>query len=239
MARIHWYNCVYDSRRFVLSNEVREPLFLNAPSYSYTTTSNLRTLFVEQEIACGDVGLLFCMLCLFSMDNHRWTILDFKYGQSPPQAVFTSVLIFFSFLSQVRAPTLPVASLAAPDGSSCSTQYLPRGIYRYWIPMLSYESLLCVLVLLQGFQRFRSDRSIFRSGKRLVSNLIRDSVIYFLVCVFYLFSFFFPHPLMSCLSFLSSLSSSIFETDIFSLPWTCVEFSSLTWHVYSSGPLHA
>ena len=66
--------------------------------------------------------------------------------------------------------------------------------------MLSYDCFLCVLVLFQGFRRFRSDSSIFRSGKRLVSILIRDSVIYFLVCVFYPSFFFVPY----------------FETDIFS-----------------------
>jgi hypothetical protein len=146
----------------------------------------------------------------------------FQVWTLSPHKQVTSVLIFlfFSFLLEVTVPFLP--PVAAPDGSACRlTLLLPRGIYRYWIPMLSYESLLCVLVLLQGFQRFRSDRSIFRSGKRLVSNLIRDSVIYFLVCVFYPFSFL-PHPLMSsCLFFFpSSFSSFIFETvtHIFSSP---------------------
>jgi hypothetical protein len=71
MARMDWDNCVYDGRRFALSNEVSEPLVLNAPYYSYPTASNLRTLFVEQEITCGDVDVVLCMLCLFSMDNHR------------------------------------------------------------------------------------------------------------------------------------------------------------------------
>lgn len=71
--------------------------------------------------------------------------------------------------------------LPVDNGSFCLPVQLPRGFFRYWIPMLSFECLLCVLAIFQGFLRFRSDISIFRSGKRLVSNLIRDSVLYFLV----------------------------------------------------------
>lgn len=108
---------------------------------------------------------------------------------SPTSSFFLLLsLIMYFFLLQVTAPILPV------DDGFCSSLRLPRGIFRYWIPMLSFECLLCVLVLIQGFWRFRSDNSIFRSGKRLVSNLIRDSVFYFLVCVFY----------SSCLFFLFS-----------------------------------
>ena len=98
---------------------------------------------------------------------------------------------YIFLLLQVVAPDLPV------EGRFCLSLSLPRGVYRYWIPMLSFECLLCVLALFQGIQRFRSDGSMFHSSKRLVSILIRDSVLYFLVCVFYPFFFFLP--LMSCL----------------------------------------
>ena len=91
--------------------------------------------------------------------------------------------------------------------------------------MLSYECLLCVLVLIQGFRRFKSDSSIFRSGKRLVNILIRDSIIYFLVCVFHFPLFFFLFPIRSRPSHGSSFFLPLlfvvnifeFETDIFSL----------------------
>lgn len=112
---------------------------------------------------------------------------------SPPSFFFfyfCLIIFFFSFCLQVM--TAPPAILSASvDGSFCST-LLPRGIFRYWIPMLSFECLLCVLALFQGFRRFRSDSSIFRSGKRLVSSLIRDSIIYFLLCVSPSLSFFSP-----------------------------------------------
>lgn len=193
MARMDRGNCVYVGRRSVcslLSSEVRDHCFSIPLSYSYFTASNLRTLFVEQETACVDGDLLSRLFCLFSMDSPRWTNLDFKYGFL--RRFYFPVLIFFPPLPlQVSAPILP--TISAVDGSSCLPQFLPRAIYRFWIPMLSYESLLCVLVLIQGFRRFKSDSSIFRSGKRLVSILIRDSIIYFLVCVFHL-SFFLLSP---------------------------------------------
>ena len=146
----------------------------------------------------------------------------------PQRAVLTSQSDFFFFCYQVTAPILPT------DVSYCLPLFLPRGIFRYWIPMLSFECLLCVLVLFQGFQRFRSDSSIFRSGKRLVSALIRDSIVYFLVCVFFSFLFF-PHPLI----FMPFFFRPSLKIDIFFTFWTHSAFSPLIWHAYSSGPLHA
>jgi hypothetical protein len=110
----------------------------------------------------------------------------------PDEQFYFSVLIPHLLL-QVSAPVFP--AVTALDGSSCIPLVLPRGIFRYWIPMLSYECLLCFLVLFQGFRSFRSDSSIFLSGKRLVSSLIRDSIIYFLVCVFH------SPQIMSCIFF--------------------------------------
>ena len=63
MAEGLWYSSPTQKKR---------PYF-SAPiiHVSHPTDPNLRTLFVEQETACGDVGLLFRLFCLFSMDNHH------------------------------------------------------------------------------------------------------------------------------------------------------------------------
>ena len=62
---------------------------------------------------------------------------------------------------------------------------MPHGVsdkfYIFWIPMLAFEFLLCTLALIRGFQAFVSDGSLFRRGRDLVSILLRDSVLYFLV----------------------------------------------------------
>ena len=49
--------------------------------------------------------------------------------------------------------------------------------------MIAFESLLCILALFQGFRTFKLGGSVFHSGRRLVSILIRDSILYFLVYV--------------------------------------------------------
>lgn len=114
---------------------------------------------------------------LYSLNKKLLTVMLFFYFACST----CSAWIVFGELSSISIMTAPPAILSASvDGSFCST-LLPRGIFRYWIPMLSFECLLCVLALFQGFRRFRSDSSIFRSGKRLVSSLIRDSIIYFLL----------------------------------------------------------
>jgi len=72
-------------------------------------------------------------------------------------------------------------------GRFCLPIGIPHRFYTYWIPMVSYESLLCGLALFQGFRTFRSGGSMFRNGKRLVGIMVRDSILYFLViCATYL-----------------------------------------------------
>jgi len=54
-------------------------------------------------------------------------------------------------------------------------------IYAFWIPILAFESLLCVLALARGIHTVRSERGTFYFRRDLVNILVRDSVLYFLV----------------------------------------------------------
>jgi hypothetical protein len=63
----------------------------------------------------------------------------------------------------------------------CAPISVSSHFFAFWIPMLAFESLLCGLALFKGFKTFRSSASAFHSGRHLVSILIRDSVLYFLV----------------------------------------------------------
>lgn len=53
--------------------------------------------------------------------------------------------------------------------------------------MLAFEGLLCVLALIRGFQTYRTKGSLFHSSRQLLGILIRDSVLYFLVCALHFF----------------------------------------------------
>ncbi|KAF8993604.1 hypothetical protein BDQ17DRAFT_128569 [Cyathus striatus] len=80
--------------------------------------------------------------------------------------------------------------------------------------MLAFETLLCTLALIRGFQTFKAKGPLFSSGRLLVGILIRDSVLYFLViCVTYL----------SCLLVWISSPISLLEVPIgFSVAMSCV-----------------
>lgn len=63
----------------------------------------------------------------------------------------------------------------------CAPSNVSLKFFTFWIPMLANECLLCFLALVRGFQTFRSGGTLFRSGRRLVGILIRDSALYFVV----------------------------------------------------------
>jgi hypothetical protein len=65
----------------------------------------------------------------------------------------------------------------------CVPVDVPRHLYAFWIPIIAFESLLCGMALYRGFQGIVGDGSLFRSGRRLVTILVRDSILFFLVYV--------------------------------------------------------
>jgi len=77
--------------------------------------------------------------------------------------------------SAIRLPT---------GGMFCVPLRVSSNFYLFWIPILSFETLLCALALFRGFQTFRSGGTLFLSGRLLVITLIRDSVLYFFVYVY-------------------------------------------------------
>lgn len=54
--------------------------------------------------------------------------------------------------------------------------------YAFWVPVMLSESLLCALVLLKAFAGWRRASNLLDSGRALVAVLIRDSILYFLMC---------------------------------------------------------
>ncbi|KAF8901976.1 hypothetical protein CPB85DRAFT_1438896 [Mucidula mucida] len=55
---------------------------------------------------------------------------------------------------------------------------IPSYFYAFWIPILLFETLLCILAL---HRAFTSEGAIFGSARKLVHAMVRDSVFYFLV----------------------------------------------------------
>jgi len=93
-----------------------------------------------------------------------------------------SSYIMYTVLARVEATAIYV-----PGGLFCVPSGVSTHFYTFWIPMLAFESLLCTLALIRGFQTYRAKGSLFHSSRQLVGILIRDSVLYFLViCATYL-----------------------------------------------------
>jgi hypothetical protein len=93
-----------------------------------------------------------------------------------------SSYIMYTVLARVGATAIYI-----PGGLFCVPSGVSTHFYTFWIPMLTFESLLCTLALIRGFQTYRAKGSLFHSSRQLVGILIRDSVLYFLViCATYL-----------------------------------------------------
>jgi len=63
----------------------------------------------------------------------------------------------------------------------CMPANVPRYLYAYWIPILTFESLLCGMAIMRGVKAFRDQESSFISGTQLITILLRDSIIYFII----------------------------------------------------------
>ncbi|KAJ3729868.1 hypothetical protein C8R42DRAFT_177001 [Lentinula raphanica] len=72
---------------------------------------------------------------------------------------------------------------SASAATIMSIAITPSWFFSFWIPILAFETLLCLLALIRGFRTHGNSGYPVRSdlGKRLVSLLIRDSVRYYVV----------------------------------------------------------
>lgn len=75
-----------------------------------------------------------------------------------------------------------VQSHIIPGLPTCTLLSVPDYLYTFWIPILAFESLLCGMALFRGIQTLYHHQSVFRSGRHLMTMLLRDSVIYYLMC---------------------------------------------------------
>ncbi|KAF7300476.1 hypothetical protein HMN09_00931800 [Mycena chlorophos] len=122
--------------------------------------------------------------------------------------------IMGTVLSWIVATSHPIPIPALDVNFCVPVSGIPRWFFVYWVPMLSFEALLCVLALYRGFQTFRASGTLYQSGRHLVGILIRDSVLYFLV----MFASYFTNLLMWSLA-----RTSLLEVPIaFSVAFSCV-----------------
>ncbi|KDR69298.1 hypothetical protein GALMADRAFT_927278 [Galerina marginata CBS 339.88] len=163
------------NRYFALSAAI----FSNYVFFTPHLTDVVSSRFFQYE---GWVGLIACMLAeailqlrlyaIYSMDK-KFLCLMLTFFLA---CAATSAWIMGSSLSLfITAPAL----IPTPFGPFCFGRKVVPHFYTYWIPLLSCESLLCTLAVIQGVRSFKGHGSILHRGYGLLNILIRDSVMYF------------------------------------------------------------
>ncbi|KAK7691489.1 hypothetical protein QCA50_004888 [Cerrena zonata] len=94
---------------------------------------------------------------------------------------FITCLTAAATLISISLSHVTATSHLLPGIPFCVPLNLPPGFYRWWIPILISETVLCGLALYRGLQSYFNRRNLFQSGKELIEILIRDSVLYFLI----------------------------------------------------------
>ncbi|KAF8885361.1 major facilitator superfamily-domain-containing protein [Infundibulicybe gibba] len=131
----------------------------------------------------GWTGLIACMIAEVILQMRLYALYHLN------KKVLALMIVSFVLASATSATVMGkvlfgITAVAhpLPGVTFCTPIGVPHWFYAFWIPMLASECLLCGLALVRGFCTFReSGGSVFTSGKDLISILIRDSVLYFLV----------------------------------------------------------
>ncbi|RDB17439.1 hypothetical protein Hypma_001612 [Hypsizygus marmoreus] len=148
--------------------------------FSPHLTSFVRLHFFRWQ---GWTGLIACMIAevilqmrLYAMYSLNKKIL-LLMGGCFIIATSACATVMGTVLSKISAAAVQLT----PEIIFCVPSDVSTHFFAFWIPMLAFETLLCGLAIFKGYQTFKSSSSPFLSGKHLVSILIRDSILYFLV----------------------------------------------------------
>ncbi|KAJ7429739.1 hypothetical protein B0H11DRAFT_2211908 [Mycena galericulata] len=154
----------------------------NYALFSPTLTDSVSLRFFHWQ---GWTGLIACMIAevilqmrlyaLYFLNKKVLALMVVTFLASSA----SSAVIMGKALSGLAARSHPI--LGMPTFCYPVATTVPSYFFAFWIPIIAFESLLCGLALYRGFQTFRASGTLFQSGRHLVSILIRDSVLYFLV----------------------------------------------------------
>ncbi|KAK6992677.1 hypothetical protein R3P38DRAFT_2569350 [Favolaschia claudopus] len=158
-------------------------LINNYALFSSSLTDSVRIRFFQWQ---GWTGLIACMIAevILQMRLYALYFLSKRVLILMASAFIlssaSSAVIMGTVLHGIKAHAHPLPTVPT---TFCAPSNVPSYFFAFWIPIISFESLLCFLALFRGFQTFRTSggSTLFQSGRHLVAILIRDSVLYFLV----------------------------------------------------------
>lgn len=165
-------------------------IFNNYALFGATLTDSFCHRYFQWQ---GWTGLIGCMIAevILQMRLYALYYLDKKILTLMASTFLVASAVAAAILGHVLS-NLIVTANPLPEVNFCFSLNIPAWFFTFWIPIIAFESLLCGLALYRGYQTFRSEGSPFQSGRHLVSILIRDSVLYFLV----MFATYFTNMLM-------------------------------------------
>ncbi|KAF7332720.1 hypothetical protein MKEN_00155400 [Mycena kentingensis (nom. inval.)] len=152
--------------------------------FSPNLTNSVRLLFFHWQ---GWTGLVSCSIAqiILQMRIYAMYFLN-KRILAVMVALFvcaltTASVIMGRVLQGIHAIAHP---LPGTSFTFCTPLGIPRYFFVFWVPLICFEVLLCAMALYRGLQTFRihgPNSTLYQSGRHLVSILVRDSVLYFLV----------------------------------------------------------
>lgn len=173
-------------------------------SVSHPTTPSLRTILWEQE-GTSTNGRVFYFSYGFFSHHHGFSAARHKGLVSQFRSLFlVAKYTSLSYNPVFNANTLLLDNLATSFLISTTTFCTPinaKGyFYAFWIPILCFETLLCVLACIRGYKSYKDHeiRAILRHRKlsqpgevqlnqdsnlSVLEILLRDSVGYFVMYV--------------------------------------------------------
>ncbi|KAF9478558.1 hypothetical protein BDN70DRAFT_859842 [Pholiota conissans] len=147
--------------------------------FAPATDESVRFAFFRWQ---GWTGLIACVLAeailqmrlyaLYSLDKK---ILAFMLSLWA-MCLTSSAYVMYTVLAKIQTYIVLI-----PGGPACVPHNISPHFYAFWIPILSFEFLLCLLAIIRGFQTHKLDGTFFQSSLQIVTILIRDSIMYFLV----------------------------------------------------------
>lgn len=151
-------------------------------NYSLFTTTLTDSFCLQWFQWQGWTGLVACMIGQVILQVRLYALYYLNKKILALMVIwFIAATVSSAVVMGTTLAVLGARSHIIPGIPFCIPINVPHHLYAFWIPIIAFESLLCGMALYRGLQGITGDGSLFRSGRRLVNILVRDSVLFFLV----------------------------------------------------------
>ncbi|KDR86024.1 hypothetical protein GALMADRAFT_235216 [Galerina marginata CBS 339.88] len=164
------------NRYYGLASAIFNTYAFFAPKFSEKASA----ICVEFYLWEGWTGLVGCMLADIILQMRIYALYTKnKRVTSLMMGFFVICFALSAWIMGSSLKGLTAASTQIIGGQFCVSPLIPPHFYIFWIPMLSFELLLCSLAVIRAYESYHASGNPVFNGHRLFSILIRDSLVYF------------------------------------------------------------